>query len=192
VPIKYELLAVHIDFGYSPAQVEELSEYLREQGYQHHIEKRSLNLKPGQKLNCFWCSWNRRKALFEVAERFSFNKIALAHNKDDLIEIAFLNLFYHGEISTMLPRLEFFNRRLLVIRPLVNIEACELKKYANIMGFHYQEHRCPLKVDTTKRTKMRKLISSLSRENPHIKRNILKSIEREKIVYKPRRMLGLK
>ncbi len=29
-------------------------------------------------------------------------------------------------------------------------------------------------------------------ENPHIKKNILKSIEREEILYKPRRMLGLK
>jgi len=39
---------------------------------------------------------------------------------------------------------------------------------------------------------MRELISSLSRENPDIKKNILKSIEREQILYKPRRMSGLK
>ena len=192
VPIKYELLAVHIDFGYSPAQVEKLNKYLQQQGYQYHIEKRSLDLKPGEKINCFWCSWNRRKALFEVADRFGFKKIALAHNKDDLVETALLNLFYHGEISTILPSLEFFNGRFLLIRPLVNVEACELKRYADIMHLPYHEHSCPFKADTTKRAKIKGLILSLSRENRHIKRNILKSIQREKILYKPRRMLGLK
>jgi len=192
VPIEYELLAVHIDLGYSPGQVEKLSEYLREQGYQYHIEKRKCDIKPGEKVDCFWCSWNRRKALFEVADKFGFKKIALAHNKDDLVETVLLNLFYHGEISTMLPSLEFFNGRFLVIRPLVDIEDCELKRYAEIMQLPYQEHRCPFKADTTKRMKMRELISSLCRENPHIKSNILKSIGREKILYKPRRMLGLK
>jgi len=192
VPIKYELLAVHIDFGYSPAQVKELNKHLREQGYQYHIEKRSLEFKPGEKMNCFWCSWNRRKALFEVADKFDFKKIALGHNKDDLIETVLLNLFYHGEISTILPSLEFFNGRFLLIRPLVNVEACELRRYADIMHLPYHEHSCPFKANTTKRMKMRGLISSLARENPQIKRNILKSIQRQKILYKPRRMLSLK
>ena len=192
IPIKYELLAVHIDFGYSPHQVEKLSKYLREQGYQYHIEERKCDVKPGEKTNCFWCSWNRRKALFEVADKFGFKKIALAHNKDDLVETVLLNLFYHGEISTMLPSLEFFNGRFIIIRPLIDIEACELKRYAEIMQLPYHEHRCPFQADTTKRMKVRELISSLSRENPHIKRNILRSIKGEKILYKPRRMLGLK
>jgi len=192
VPIKYEILAVHIDFGYNPAQVEKLNKYLQGQGYQYHIEKRSLDLRPGEKMNCFWCSWNRRKALFEVADKFNFRKIALGHNKDDLVETILLNLFYHGEISTILPSLEFFNGRFLLIRPLVNVEGCELKRYADIMRLPYQEHSCPFQADTTKRMRMRRLISSLARENPHIKRNILKSIQRQKILYKPRRMLGLK
>jgi tRNA 2-thiocytidine biosynthesis protein TtcA len=190
--IKYELLAVHIDFGYNPHQVEELIKYFHDQGYQYHIEQRKCDIKPGEKTNCFWCSWNRRKALFEVGDRFGFKKIALAHNKDDLVETVLLNLFYHGEISTMLPSLEFFNGRFLVIRPLVDIEAFELKRYAEIMHLPYYEHRCPFQADTTKRMKMRELIFSLSRENPHIKRNILRSLKKEEILYKPRRMLGLK
>ncbi len=192
VPIKYEIFPVHIDFGYNPAQVEKLNKYLQEQGHKYHIEKRNLDLKPGEKMNCFWCSWNRRKALFEVADKFNFKKIALGHNKDDLVETILLNLFYHGEISTILPSLEFFNGRFVLIRPLVNVEACELKRYADIMHLPYQEHSCPFQADTTKRMRMRGLVSSLSRENPHIKRNILKSIQRQKILYKPRRMLGLK
>jgi len=192
LPIKYELLAVHIDFGYAPIQVEILSRYLREEDYKYHIERRSLDLKSGEKINCFWCSWNRRKALFEVADRFGFRKIALAHNKDDLAETLLLNLFYHGEISTMLPSLDFFDGRFLIIRPLIDIEASELKKYAQVMNLPYQEHKCPFNADSMMRTKMREIISSLSRESPHIKSNILRSIKRQKILYKPRRMLGLK
>lgn len=191
IPINYELLAVHIDLGYGVNQMEKLSKYLQQENYQYHIERIRFEVKPGEKISCFWCSWNRRKALFKVADRFGFNKVALAHNKDDLIETALLNLFYHGEISTMLPSLEFFQGRILVIRPLVNIEACELKRYADIMRLPYLEHSCPFQADVTKRMEMRNLISSLSRKNPHIKGNILKSIERKEVLYKPRRMLGL-
>jgi tRNA 2-thiocytidine biosynthesis protein TtcA len=40
----------------------------------------------------------RRKRLFEIADELACNKLALGHNKDDIIETLFLNIFYTGEI----------------------------------------------------------------------------------------------
>jgi len=49
--------------------------------------------KTRKDISCFWCSWNRRKALFETADRFGCTKVALGHHQDDIIETMLLNLF---------------------------------------------------------------------------------------------------
>ena len=62
VPIKYELLAVHIDMGYPCQHPKILAEYFKKAGINYHIEKIAI-LKPGQTrkdISCFWCAWNRR------------------------------------------------------------------------------------------------------------------------------------
>lgn len=57
---------------------------------------------------CFLCSRLRRKRFFEIADELGCNKLALGHNKDDIIETLFLNMCYSGEISTMVPSQSFF------------------------------------------------------------------------------------
>ncbi|MDD5595184.1 MAG: ATP-binding protein, partial [Candidatus Omnitrophica bacterium] len=99
VPIKYKLLAVHVDMGYPCQHPKILAEYFKKQGVEYHIEKIDiLKGKTRKDISCFWCSWNRRKALFSVADRFGCTKVALGHHKDDIIETILMNLFFHGEI----------------------------------------------------------------------------------------------
>ena len=65
VPVKYELLAAHIDMGYPCHHPQILSEYFKKHNIAYHIEKIDiLKGKPRESISCFWCSWNRRKALF--------------------------------------------------------------------------------------------------------------------------------
>ena len=58
-----------------------------------------------RKSPCFLCSWNRRKALFTVAKEQGFNKIALGHHMDDILETLLMNMAFQGAFSTMPPRL---------------------------------------------------------------------------------------
>lgn len=102
VPISYSILAVHVDLGYKCIHPKILVDYFKNKGYDYHIEKRDvLKGKSRSEITCFWCSWNRRKALFEVAKQFGCNKIALGHHKDDIAQTTLLNLLFQGEISTM-------------------------------------------------------------------------------------------
>ena len=101
VPIKYDLLAVHVDMGYPCQHPKILAEYFKKQGVEYHIEKINI-LKPGQTrkdISCFWCSWNRRKALFQVADRFGCTKVALGHHQDDIIETILMNMFFQHSIQ---------------------------------------------------------------------------------------------
>jgi len=183
VPIKYELLAVHIDLGYPGERPKILAEYFKNLGIDYHIEKVDIfQGKTGKDISCFWCSWNRRKVLFEAANRFGCNKVALGHHKDDCIETILLNLFFHGEISAMSPKQELFDGKIVIIRPLVYVEEEMIARFAKATGFPRQRRICP-NLLTSNRTKIADMIKDLRRVCPDVKTNIFRSVKRIKTDY---------
>jgi len=178
VPIKYDLLAVHIDMDYSCIDPETLEEYFKENNYNYHIEKIEIpREEPQENISCFWCSWNRRKAIFETAERFRCNKVALGHHFDDIIETILLNLFFQGEISAMSPKQELFGGKIIIIRPLCYIEERLLEKFAEESKFPLSTGLCP-NVANSKRTFIKNIIRDLARIDSKVKKNIFRSIKR--------------
>ncbi len=86
VPIEYGITAVHIDTGYPRSYSAKLARYFKGIGINYHIEKLdTLKKTDRKKINCFWCSWNRRKALFETANRLKCTKVAFGHHKAEFI-----------------------------------------------------------------------------------------------------------
>jgi tRNA 2-thiocytidine biosynthesis protein TtcA len=179
VPIKYELLAVHIDLGYPRSYAKQLEKYFKKIKVNYHIEKVKIKTKD---ISCFWCSWNRRKALFEVAGRFGCNKVALGHHKDDIAETILLNLFFHGEISAMSPKQELFKGKIILIRPLAYVEEDMIRRFARTAGFPHQKCACPNSI-TSNRTKIAQIIKDLEKVCPELKTNIFKSVKRIKEDY---------
>ena len=45
---------------------------------------------------CFLCAKMRRGVLYNKVEELGFNKLALGHHFDDIIETALINMFYAG------------------------------------------------------------------------------------------------
>jgi tRNA 2-thiocytidine biosynthesis protein TtcA len=183
VPIKYDLLAVHIDLGYPRSCAAVLEKYFKKAGLRYHIEKVDVLKKARRKdINCFWCSWNRRKALFEAANRFGCNKVALGHHKDDVIETILLNLFFQGEISAMAPKQELFRGKIILIRPLVYVEEYMIRRFAREEGLLNKACTCPNSI-TSQRTKMADIIKEIKKTCPDVKTNIFRSIKRIKKDY---------
>jgi tRNA 2-thiocytidine biosynthesis protein TtcA len=75
-------------------------------------------------------------------------KLALAHNKDDVIETLFLNICYGGEISTMVPLQPFFGGKLNIIRPLAYADEDILERFSREMRWPVQQNPCPSRVIT--------------------------------------------
>ena len=183
VPIKYDLLAVHVDMGYPCQHPKILAAYFKELGVDYHIEKIDiLQGKSRKDISCFWCSWNRRKALFQVADRFGCTKVAFGHHQDDIVETMLLNLFYHGEISGMCPRQELFGGKIVLIRPLAYVEEKMIVKFAKDAGFPHHKCACPNSI-TSKRTKMTDILTDLEKVCPDVKKNIFRSLKRIKKDY---------
>ncbi len=184
VPIKFELMAVHIDLGYPCQHPKLLAKFFEKEGIRYHIEKVDiLQGKTRADISCFWCSWNRRKALFEVAAKNGFNKVALGHHFDDIIETILLNLFYQGQISAMNPYQELFKGKITIIRPLAYVEESEIAKFARLSNdFPHEKCSCPNSI-TSKRTAIEKIIKELEKDCPQVKKNIFKSVKRIKKDY---------
>lgn len=183
VPVKYEILAVHIDLGYPRSYALPLEKYFKKIGVKYHIEKRDTLKKTKRKdISCFWCAWNRRKALFETADKFGYNKVAMGHHFDDIIQTTLLNLFFQGEISAMCPKQELFGGKINVIRPLAYVEEHLIKRFAKTAGFPAQKYACP-NYETSNRTKMARIIANLKKTCPDVKKNIFRSVKRIKKDY---------
>ncbi|MFA6216527.1 MAG: ATP-binding protein [Candidatus Omnitrophota bacterium] len=183
VPIKYEILAVHIDMGYPRSCAKKLERLFKKAGIAYHIEKVDVLKKTKRKdINCFWCSWNRRKALFRVVERFGCTKLAMGHHKDDIIETILLNLFFQGEISAMAAKQELFGGKITLIRPLAYVEEKMIKRFAKEEKIPHETCLCP-HAATSNRTKMGVIIENLRKICPDVKTNIFRSVKRIKEDY---------
>jgi len=183
VPIKYDLMAVHVDSGYPKSCSKQLEKHFKQIGVKYHIEKIDVMKKTKPKdINCFWCSWNRRKAIFETAARYGFNKVALGHHMDDIIQTILLNLFFQGEISAMSPKQELFKGKITLIRPLAYVEEDLIKRFMKAANFKTFDCICP-NYHTSSRTKIARIIADLKKTCPDIKKNIFRSIKRIKKDY---------
>ena len=186
VPIHYELLAVHVDLGFDSSGADMLKEFFEAKRIAYHIEPTRIaelaNGPDNRENPCFLCSWERRKRVFSLAQRFGCNKVAFGHHKDDIIETLLLNIFYSAEISTMLPLQPLFNGKIILIRPLALLEERKIERFAKEMGLPYFPCGCPAS-RRSKRRKVKELISALEKENHRVKGNIFRALSNIKLDY---------
>ena len=199
-PISYHIHAVHIDMepaesgpGYSALAVEE---QLRSIGVTCSIiptiwqapasgKKYELSGSDDKDI-CYTCARNRRKQLFEYARQETFNKIALGHHRDDIIETFFLNICFAGNISTMVPRQDLFEGRLALIRPLAFLDKQDIISLASELQFKPVRTNCPLS-EKTKRMEVRQLLADLYDKVPEAKMRIFSALSnvRQDYLLKP-------
>jgi len=187
-PIDFDIIAVHIETDYrcgACVHTQILKKAFKELGVKYVFKKIKV-LDKNKKTSCFWCSWNRRKALFKLADKLGCRKIAFGHHKDDIIETTLLNLFFQGEFSTMNPCQEMFGGKIVIIRPLCYVEEGSIRKFAEECGFPKQMCRCP-NSHKSNRKYVKGLLRDIRKRSPNVKTNIFRSMTRIKMDY-----LGLK
>lgn len=185
-PISFSILPIHVDMGPDPSgppyETEKIINYLKLEGYEYILEKAPVPANPSpRKSICFWCAWRRREALFNAAGRLGFNKIALAHHLDDIVETTLLNMFFTGEISTMSPDREMFGGKIHIIRPFAYVKEKELKRLAGKSNYP-ELSGCPHALHS-KRAYIKDLIKKLEHECSYVKINIFRSMGRIKKGY---------
>src|SRR5262249_2608537 len=109
-PVRFELVAVHLDQKQPGYDADVLPAYLRSIEMPFEILEQDTysvvkRVVPEGKTMCGLCSRLRRGSLYSFAARAGFTKIALGHHRDDIVETLFLNVFYHSTLKAMPPKL---------------------------------------------------------------------------------------
>jgi tRNA 2-thiocytidine biosynthesis protein TtcA len=132
-------------------------------------------LKEGKKMNCYWCSTQRRTELLKYAVENGFNKIALGHHLDDIIETFFMNLCAKGQLSAMPVNMAYRKFPVTLIRPLSLLEERQIISCAAEQNILKAACTCPYGANSARRD-MREKLCAVTGNSGAVKRRILKAI----------------
>ena len=124
---------------------------------------------------CALCAKLRRGALNTAAVERSCNKVALGHNREDVLETLFMSMLYEGRINTFAPVTHLSRRNVTVIRPLIFLP----EKYALSVARQRELPILPPNCDIagqTKREEARQLLQHLATLVPDIEQKLLHAL----------------
>lgn len=176
-PRNFELLAVHIESGLDNSWEESRAgDLYRSWGIDYNTVKAPVleRLKPGRKFSCYWCSTQRRTELIRYAQSNGCNVIALGHHMDDIVETLLMNMMDKGQLSFMLPSMQYDRYNLRLIRPLALCEKKQITNFAEWKGFSSYTCNCSYG-DRSKRLQARLRLETLTGGSSAIKRRIFES-----------------
>lgn len=155
-----------------------MRDWLEQRQIPYTIEKRNTykvvkDKIPEGKSYCSLCSRLRRGNIYRYAREEGFNKIALGHHRDDVIQTLLMSICYSGQICTMPPKLLTDDQSLIVIRPLVYCQESDIKRYAIAQRYPLIPCRLCGSQDNLARVRMRATIDELTAQNPKVPSNIL-------------------
>ncbi len=128
-------------------------------------------------MNCYWCATQRRTELSHYAQERGFNKIALGHHMDDMLETLLMNMLHKGEFATMPPVMPYRKFPVTIIRPLALCEERLIVEYAKDRGFLSHTCSCAFNADG-ERVRTRRRLEALTNGSSLAKRNLFRSMSR--------------
>ena len=188
--INYELAGLHISTDFCACcKKSVLSQRLEEWGipFTDLFVPVIGRLKEGEKMNCYWCSTQRRTELLKYAVENGFNKIALGHHLDDIIETFFMNLCSKGTMLAMPIFIKYRKYPVSLIRPLALLEEKQIISCAAEQNILKAACTCPYGQNSKRRdirNRIADFVTASKNDDPgEVKRRILKALSDGKIDY---------
>jgi tRNA 2-thiocytidine biosynthesis protein TtcA len=182
-PVQFSLIACTIHPGFPGFAVEQIEQWLKDNGVEYQIVMSTIYEKIFQDPEkaadgCFYCSRQRRSILYRLADSLGCRKIALGHHRDDFVETVLLSMMYNSRIETMLPLFEAESKKFRIIRPLAYVAEATTEVFSREKGFPVTSCYCPLHGAGTnlRREKVKKMLTDREKEDPRIKSNIFWSL----------------
>jgi len=181
-PIDFEIIAVNLDQKQPGFPEHILPEYLSSIDVPFHIiEKDTYSIVkevvPEGKTTCGICSRLRRGSLYGYARQNGITKIALGHHRDDIIETAFLNMFYGSKLKAMPPKLLSDDKTNILIRPLAYCKEKDIIKYAEQQQFPIIPCNLCGSQENMQRQVIKEMLHGWEKQNPGRLENIFRSLQ---------------
>lgn len=173
-PKKFELVAITVDLGYEGFDLSRISKLCEDLKVDYHIVKTSIGQMISEE-GCSLCARLRKGALCDEAKALGCNKIAYAHNMDDVVETMMLSLIYEGRFSTFYPVTDMKDAGIKVIRPFVYVTQAEAVGFMNKYQLPVTVNPCPFD-HASERTYIRNLLSDINKHTPGVKKRMMTAI----------------
>lgn len=174
-PKHFELKAVSVDTGFKNTDFKALKAFFSDLNIEYHIIETNIaeivfDIRK-ESNPCALCSKMRKGAINPYIKELGCNKIALGHNKDDLIETMLMSLIYEGRINTFKPKSYLDRTGITAIRPILFIDEIDTKGFANKYPLPVLKSPCPAD-GNTKREYAKELMLRLDKENIGAKKSL--------------------
>lgn len=180
-PKKFDIVAISIHPGFeffNTSLLQNLCDKLEIPLYIENSNIKEIVFDVRKEKNpCSLCANLRRGIINSVAIREGCNKIALGHNKDDVLETFMLNLLYTGSINTFAPVSYMDRTKITVIRPLIYAKEKDTNRFVKQNNIEVMPKACPMD-GYSKREDMKNYIYNLQKDIPKVEANLFGAITR--------------
>lgn len=179
-PARFELCAVSIDMGFENFDLKPVYEFCEKIDVTYKVIKTDIAkivFDIRKEANpCALCANMRRGALNNAVKELGYNKVALGHHADDVVETMFLSLLYEARIKTFKPvtyldRMDIFN-----IRPLIFTKEAQIITAVKKYSIPVVKSPCPMDKNT-KREEVKHILNNICETIPEARDRILKAIQ---------------
>lgn len=173
-PKHFELVAITVDLGYKGFDLSQIKALCDKLQVEYHIIKTNISEAISEE-GCSLCARLRKGALCDKAKALGCNKIAYAHNMDDVVETMMLSMIYEGRFSTFYPVTDLEDIGIKLIRPFVFVTQAEAVGFRNKYELPVAVNPCPFD-HQSERTYVRELLSEINRHAPGVKKRMMTAI----------------
>lgn len=180
-PLPYELEAITVSLGLPGFDLSPVRVLCERMGIRYTVVETDIGavVFDERKENnpCSLCAKMRKGALHEEALRLGCNKIALGHNRDDVIHTFFLSLFYEGRMNTFRPVTYLDRKKLYAIRPALYVPEQEIRMFVEAQQIQVVKNPCLID-GRTKREEIRQFVTSQGKLYDHFEEKVFGAILR--------------
>ena len=121
--------------------------------------------------NCYLCARNRRRILFQFLDSHGWHLVAEGHHLDDLVETTMMNLFVRGRFEKMSPVQDFFDGKLKVVRPIIEVHEKVTRRLADTYNIPCIKAVCPFD-QTNIRSELKPVLGELTRMDRLVREHV--------------------
>lgn len=175
--IRFDLMGVTIDMGFTEDAYAPIADYCGKIGVEYSVVKTDIaeivfDIRK-ESNPCSLCAKMRRGALNGEITAKGFNKLALGHHLDDVVETFMLSLFYEGRLNTFQPKSFMSRSGVTLIRPMIYLAEKDIVGIAKSMPVVHNP--CPANKHTERET-MKQLLKDLSKKYPDLSQKFANAI----------------
>ncbi len=172
----YKLYAITIDMGLKPFDLEPVRKMCERLDVPYTVVETRIgeivfDIRK-EKNPCALCAKLRRGALNNTALSLGCNKVALGHNREDVLETLLMAILYEGRMAALEPRSYLDRSGITLIRPFVLLPEKHIISLARKLGLPVQPSPCPA-AGRTKRQEMKDLLKHLAHLVPDAEDKLL-------------------